>query len=663
MHPALRLDRLNRLPPSVRRAAQAACSATCSIDDIRRVQIYLETATEEQSLFMLPVFYINLNPATVPDLDHYDTENPSADAESCIGRALVSLLSLYAMKLPPGIGPDIWPRVWPWIQFLHIYREHLPNMPSQSEDVLCFDFLVFAGTFSDHVESFALILSTPGVCFLVAEAWPHVLQILDHRERELGLTELYSFIADTKITEPTNFAELINGAGGTLDHLADLIVRYIEAMLPAEGGKIDFMYIVFTFTILDFVLRIEPAFDDSDAVMGPLGPVGTALVSRNIVPALTSILCVLGGTTASLTPSALDKCFRILGSILIAKPVKIQRLSDALESQLLRALVICSGSPHAARVQKFLEFFLVTLIPPQLVHPVVLASLEIGLDDVDEPACGDTFKRSHIYNQWVQFCELAEDRISVLNMYKGGKMPSMRACDNLQVIAVKYKSSPLSGGAPAVLVYTTVPRPVNPSTGWKEGIGRLARLTGSYLFVASLIHFLTLLLSGGNNDFDLNTRDRSFLRALIHHDYQKRDSKITIFFQTTICVANQPDEGFLILYDYTKGELGLSIHPLSGAQTKQHLGGPEWTDIVSRAKRSRQRMGLHVLVFTGAHGLQYHAIPLRSNKSSVHESLQALADGLPTERGTWDEHADIFLEKIGHIISTHEEDAGLLEVH
>ncbi|KAJ6463134.1 hypothetical protein C8R47DRAFT_83851 [Mycena vitilis] len=151
MHPALRLDKLSRLSPSVRRAAQAY--------DIRRVQIYLrlETATEEQSLLMLPVFCIKLNPATVPDLDHYDTENPSAAAESCIGRAL-SLLSLYAMKMPPGIGSDNWPLVWPWIHFLHVYREHLPHMPS-----FCFEFLVFAETFSDHVEPFAVILSTPGV--------------------------------------------------------------------------------------------------------------------------------------------------------------------------------------------------------------------------------------------------------------------------------------------------------------------------------------------------------------------------------------------------------------------------------------------------------------------------------------------------------------------
>ncbi|KAJ7670068.1 hypothetical protein DFH06DRAFT_1179929 [Mycena polygramma] len=648
MHPALRLDRLNRLPPSIRRAAQAACSATRSVDDFRRVQRYLETATEEQILFMLPVFYTNLDPAGVPDLDHYDTENPSADAEKCIGRALLSLLCLYVTKFPSSIGPDIWPRVWPWIQFLYIYREHLPNAPSQSEDVFCLDFLMFVGNFANHGESFALILATPGVRFLVAKAWPHVPHIMDPRKRELGFTDLRSFMVNTTIAEPINFAEIVDGAGGTLGHVADLITLYMEAMFPAQGGTIQYAYVVFTSAIVDFVIRIEPAFDDSDSVMGPLGPLGTALVSRRIVPILTRLLCTLGGSTVSLASSTITNCFKVLGSILAANPGKITWLSDALEFQLLRALVICAGGPHAARVQNFLEFFVVVLIPPRLVHPGVLAALAIGLDDADELACADTFRRSRIYNRWKQFSELAEDRITLLDSYKDHESPSMRACDNLQCGQIRVKSTFRRCSGCLSLYYCSKSCQ---SLDWLEGGHRQACKT-----------YGTLSLRG-NNELDLTARDRSFLRALIHHDYQKKLNKATFFSQTAMCMATQPGEDFLILYDYSLGEVKLSIQPLSSAQTNQHLGGPEWTDIVSRAKRSGLRMGLHVVAFNGAYGMQYHVIPLRSNKSSVHDGLQALAAGLPADRETWDDDATPFATRIRDLILTHTEDADLLEVH
>jgi hypothetical protein len=70
---------------------------------------------------MLPVFYTNLDPAGVPDQDHFDTEDPSANAESCLGRALLSIHSLYVVQFSLDIGPDIWPRVWPWVQFIYTY--------------------------------------------------------------------------------------------------------------------------------------------------------------------------------------------------------------------------------------------------------------------------------------------------------------------------------------------------------------------------------------------------------------------------------------------------------------------------------------------------------------------------------------------------------------
>ncbi|KAJ7105505.1 hypothetical protein C8R44DRAFT_886458 [Mycena epipterygia] len=295
MHPALQLDNLRHLPPSMRRAAQSACSAGRTIQDLRRVQTYLAGATEEQSLLLLPVFYTNLDPAEIPDLAQFDAETPPGpNVESSIGRALLSLQSLHVIQFPIEIGPAIWPYAWPWSHFLYTYREHLPNIPPPPEDTFCLEFLMFAGTFAEHKETFSLILSTPEVRFMVSKAWPHIPGILDAKKREVAFTDLRSFIAHETAAEPNNLAEIIDGAGGAPDDLARLIVLYIRAMLPKPGTTIHFMYAHFACAIFDFVIRIDPTLGDEEEGAERLGAVGTALVAQNIVKALINLASALG---------------------------------------------------------------------------------------------------------------------------------------------------------------------------------------------------------------------------------------------------------------------------------------------------------------------------------------------------------------------------------
>ncbi|KAJ6574342.1 hypothetical protein B0H19DRAFT_1063317 [Mycena capillaripes] len=274
MHPALRLGNLDRLPTSMKARAILVPRIATEIA-LDRIQTYLTTATEEQAILLLPVFYTNLDPGVIPDLDQFDTENPSAHVENCIGRAMLSLYSLYSIQFPTSIGPDIWPRVFPWVQFIYTYRNHLPNIPLPEVN-FCLEFLMFAGTFARHQETFSLILSTAGVRFMVAKA---------------------CFISDKKIAEPINLAEIIDGAGGTLDHLAHLIVLDVEALVtasfPASAHTMDYVSILLC-GILDFIILVEPAFDDPNAARDAQGALGTALASQNITSALTGVVCSLG---------------------------------------------------------------------------------------------------------------------------------------------------------------------------------------------------------------------------------------------------------------------------------------------------------------------------------------------------------------------------------
>ncbi|KAJ6517410.1 hypothetical protein C8R47DRAFT_1255011 [Mycena vitilis] len=655
MHPALRLENLDQLPPSMRRVARRACSATRSIDDIRRIQTYIATATETQTLLMLPIFYTNLDPLDVPDQDQYDTENPPADAESRIGRALLSLVSLYVLEFPVEIGPEIWPRVWPWVQFIYTYRDHLPNIPSQAEGVFCLEFLMFAGTFARHEETFSIILSIPGVWFFVAKAWPLVPKILDLQKRVVGFTDLRSFISEGAVFEPVNLAELIDGAGGTLDHLAHLTAIYLEAMIPANGDGIDYKYVLYLCDILDFAAQMEPAFrtTSSDHFGARLGAFGAALTAHNSVQTLTRILCVLEKVDSALpiapmVMNAMQKSLWILGSILVSTPGKTHWLSDALEAKLLRTLIVHSGGPHAKSIQRLVPLFLTVILPPRLVYPGVLAALDGALDDVDELVTAAAFKKLPIYERWVKFSELAEERISVLDAYNDRETQSQKACDNLECGIIRLKSTYRKCSGCLSLYYCS--KPCQALDWTKGGHRRVCRIYG-HLSLPS------------DKEINLTARQRSFLRTLVHHEYMKILSKVEIFSQTVAAMATHSDEGTLVLYDYTEGPAKINLQPLSGAGTKKALGGPEWTDIVSRAQRSGWRMRLDVLVFSGPNGTQYYVVPLRSNNSTIHDRLQALADLVPRDREVWGQNGTAFATSIGELFFSLEEDDELVEVH
>ncbi|KAJ7604512.1 hypothetical protein DFH06DRAFT_1254770 [Mycena polygramma] len=604
---------------------------------------------------MLPIFYTNLDPLDVPDQDRYDTENPPADAESRIGRALLSLVSLYVLQFPVEIGPDIWPRVWPWVQFIYTYREHLPNIPSQSEGVFCLEFLMFVGTFAKHEETFSLIRSTPGIWFFVAKAWPRVPKILDPQKRVVGFTDLCSFISEGDVFEPANLAELIEGAGGTLDHLAHLTALYFEAMIPANGGAINYMYVLYLRDILDFAAHMEPVFrtTSSDHFGAPLGAFGAALTTHNSVHTLTHILCVLEkvDSTMPIAPMAkhaTKKLLWILGTILASTSGKIQWLSDAIEAKLLRTLIVHSGGPHAESIQHLVPLFLTVILPPRLVYPGVLTALDTSLDDVDELVTAAAFKKSRIYDRWTQFSELAEDRIRVLDAYNDRETRSMKACDNLDCGIIRPKSTFQKCSGCLSLYYCSEPCQ---TLDWvKGGHRRVCKIYGRPSLPT-------------DDELELTVRERSFLRTLVHHEYMKTLSKVKIFSQTVIAMATHPGEGTLVLYDYTKGSAKINLQPLSGAGTKKALGGPEWTDIVSRAERSGWRMRLDVLVFSGQNGMHYYVVPLRSNNSTVHDRLQALADPLPPDREAWGQDGTAFATSIGELVFSLEADAELMEVH
>ncbi|KAJ7675526.1 hypothetical protein B0H17DRAFT_1080622 [Mycena rosella] len=634
MHSSLRLNKLSRLPPSMRTAANAACGPNRSVQDIRRVMTYLSTGTEEQSVLMLPVFYVNLDPAGIPDEDTFDTEAPP-EAGGLIGRALLSLQALYTIKFSADIGPVIWPRVWPWVRFIYLYRDHLPGLPPQSETVFCLEFLMFAGTFADHPETHALILSTPGVRFMAARAWPSVHKLVDPKRREIGFNDLRGFLADKRAAEPAHLSELIDGAGGTLEHLARLVVLYIDSLVSSPNIAMHFMSVHFFSGALDFITTMDPNLRKPDHIYTPTNAFTTALVSKNLVRTLSSALCALSVTT---TPQALHEVQRgssILG-LIFSKRLGYHLIADALDHNILRALINCAHHKRHSHIQPFLT----VVLPPSLLYYPVISALDRALADVADLLETESFKTCEVYEQWDKFVSLANERLDVFHSYNSGENPSMRACDNMKCSEMGVKSEfNRCGGCQCVYYCSEACQRLD----WREGHRKACDSHG------------TLYLSA--NDSQLTTVERSFLRAVVHHDSQKEKAQLLI--QQLGFMSAYPGQDFLVLYNYTRGAVKFSVQPLNGAPTKERFNGAEWEDIVSRMVRSGGRMRLDAIAMPGTADFRYYAIPLRTNTPAVHEGLRKLARELPADQESWDN--DLLAKRLTPLM--YHEDPDVLEVH
>jgi hypothetical protein len=374
--------------------------------------------------------YANLDPASIPDKDKMDYDALLPEVEDLMARAQLCLESLYAIEFTTDIGPDVWPRVWPWVQFLDTYRT--PGMPLKARGDFYVDFLMFAGTFADHSETHTLITTTPGVYSMVGKAWPGVFAIDDDGKREIAFNDLRSFLVNKSIATHDTLAELIDGAGGTLQKLARLVVLYIASFAPSPNEALDLMPTYFLSGILEFLAIVDPNLGDAEGMVNPTSPFAALLLSLNVIEALSTAACALSISSGPLVSPVLRDTFTTL-IVLLGTPAGYGYIPQALKHHLLRALVNPAHVPHG-QIIALIGGFLIGLLPPALIYYRVVSTLIPALRNVEHLVKSQTFESSPVYEHWNTFHSLAVERIQVFNSYDNNNENSfMKACDNLEV--------------------------------------------------------------------------------------------------------------------------------------------------------------------------------------------------------------------------------------
>jgi hypothetical protein len=98
------------------------------------VENLMKNVSEPDQIFLLPVFFINIDPAQIPTSEEMDPLHP--DTRKRLSCAVLSLRAVFSMGPPEDTGPTLWPRVWPWIYFIYEHQEHLPTACLKAPELL-----------------------------------------------------------------------------------------------------------------------------------------------------------------------------------------------------------------------------------------------------------------------------------------------------------------------------------------------------------------------------------------------------------------------------------------------------------------------------------------------------------------------------------------------
>ncbi|KAJ7052347.1 hypothetical protein C8F01DRAFT_1170765, partial [Mycena amicta] len=246
MHPVLRRERLKELPRATRLIVTAACQPYPT-EEIMSLALKTVSQLKEAKLWKelrlsLPFSFALLHPSRIPTTDAIDEWLP--ETQKAVVSALSALeLVVQTRNIPSSAAPELWPRIFAWFVFLEAHYgwmgPHLEAQMRRSNVVapLSLQLMLMLYNFSKQDESVtAMLFSTPGFTMLLVQIWADFSQhTLSRNSASAYLLTSYLqdvFPATTPSDEQTRLDEVLEGAGGTFEHLAELVVdllRWISA--------------------------------------------------------------------------------------------------------------------------------------------------------------------------------------------------------------------------------------------------------------------------------------------------------------------------------------------------------------------------------------------------------------------------------------------------
>ncbi|KAJ6534355.1 hypothetical protein B0H19DRAFT_1383514 [Mycena capillaripes] len=588
MHPSLRLEQLEKLPAAIKTIATSAAQSSES-DILELMNITQDTSIpDSQKLPLLPAFYAVLDPARIPTAGALEIIVLQRSARTPeIGSALLAIGVISGLPRPdPATHVDIWARTWAWIDFAHTYMAHLRDRGLPTEEQFYFGFMHTIVYLLEVSWDLNMILSTPGIRAVVARSW---VVFLDGGNT-VGLECISKFLYRNHTPSGvTCLDEFIDGAGGTVGDLALTVVRHINRVVnrrtPLTNRDVAALLASWTF------------FDNTASLHALSGPYEAALLVHGVVGAITAVICALNPVvSADDPPQFRDRLLSLLSRRCLTAP-GYPWVAEALQAGLLRAIVSSAnvGSVH------HMEAFLTCIIPNSMVYRTVLVHIPKAMDDVQKLVDTQAFRHSPVYQPWLKFEELVDDRIRFLSRFTSENYLCLRACDNMQCgrIQDKRKFKRCSG----CLEFCYCSRDCQ-SFDWKAGHREVC---------TTFRHFRL--------KETLGTRDLSFLRELASDDFLRNQSHV--LSQTATWLASAPALPLFTTIDYSRGSAAIKVKSVRSLPQD-----PRSECLADRSSGSGGKLALHQIILHEGAGTAVRFFRMRFESTQLYEEVRKLARSL-----------------------------------
>ncbi|KAJ6502811.1 hypothetical protein C8R47DRAFT_216506 [Mycena vitilis] len=480
---------------------------------------------------LLPVFFFVLENFKIPTLAEIDaymnTTEPRLNVRTAwVFVAFQGLQRILAFGFidPPALT-DLWARMWPWIEFFHTYWDSLPCLPDLEPSAVMY------GIFSSLILKLRsrtgdaaierIVGSTHGVRTVLCRAWLHIVRARNNIHIHNICTFLRGHLQPQK---KDNFDELLDGVGGNLSDLASIIVEHIEFLVPGPDSAVS--------------TSAYPSFDGVFHIIGaaPLHDPGNTLInaqrSDGTVPAMITLIRAVSQSDVEQGNELIKLSFAVLVRLLVGS-VAYRSVAEAFEGGLIPA-ILSSGMVNDPGVDRLLERLLRSILPGYTVYYSILSRMDEYMSV--SPEFASRMKKAELSetftSSWTIFASQVKSCRAVLESYDSGAYVSARACDNLAcgIILAKGQFKRCSGCE--TLYYCSRQCQI---LDWRAGGHRQA--CEQYLNFAV-----------GWPDI-LNTRDRSFMRALLDDQYQRNKADILSRKIATMLGASGRD--MHVKFDYT----------------------------------------------------------------------------------------------------------------
>ncbi|KAJ7610461.1 hypothetical protein FB45DRAFT_875813 [Roridomyces roridus] len=195
--------------------AQSMARAVDGVPDLNRA--YLLT---RPPLFVLTTLHFlpSISLATsafIPDAPDLHARN--------LDRLPLFIRAMFHLRPQGEIGLSLWPRVWPWIEFIQIHHFNGAPQRDDLERLFSVELTLFVGVLRDHPGKYALMSASPGFWACLTKSWTFLAQLDNAHERSLMLDELSRFLVECDVPSRLERLEEKIAAAGSIDSFAELV--------------------------------------------------------------------------------------------------------------------------------------------------------------------------------------------------------------------------------------------------------------------------------------------------------------------------------------------------------------------------------------------------------------------------------------------------------